>query len=266
MSDERQIEASVRHAEVAASAIVPWSPARPDEALMAREEPGEFVGAESMRAELWEKLLVFLFADGQPGCWECTAVRGLSLIRHCAPSLLTGRDLSAVAGIRSRAGGKVQQSFGLTEFLADDEGTRMVLRVVLGYLFPEGPEWLKEGCRRIYLLARAFQPQLVQITREVGERVKERDPQTGRMKLTIRHVPKLVEMSYEDMARVFGENTSKARARWSARAQRVIRKPIESNGGACHLAFGKSASTRAKYAARAKGNSNRRKGSVPGDQ
>lgn len=276
MSDERQIDAAVRHAE--ARAVLPWSEAAPDEALMAREEAGE--GEVLLRhAPTLVRLLGFLFADGVPECWENVAMRGLALMRHCAPSLLTGRDFSEVAEMRSRA--RTEPSFRLTEFIAEceeSESARAALRLELDFLFPvlpgAGRGWLKDGCRRVYLLARNYQPEFVRLTREVSERVKVRDQVTGKLKLELRHFPKSVEMSYEDLARVFGEPVTSAierrnaRARWSAVAQRVIRKPIEANGGTVHLQFGKSASARATYAAKARGNQNRKgkgEGRSPGN-
>ncbi len=279
MSDERQIDAAVRHVE--ARAVLPWSMAAPDEAMMAEEdraellaraeaeEAAEFAAVElrTVRAALWEQLLVFLFADGLPECWENVAMRGLSLMRHCVPSVLAGRDLSAVETIRR--GARVQPSFRLTGFVeaCESAAVRATLRGLLEYLFPgcPGPGWLAEGCRRTYLVARGYRPELVRITRTVSERVKVPDPaKPGRQRLEMRHFPKAVEMSYEDMARVFGEPVTSpierrnARARWSAIAQRVIRKPIEANGGTVHLQFGKSASARATYAEKAKGNKNRK--------
>ena len=259
MSDEAHIEAARRHAERAAP-LLPWCAAAPDEVLMAKEEAAE--GWKADRSDAWEKLLVFLFADGQPEQWENVAMRGLSVIRHCVPSLLTDRSLDEVPAIRKRA--TMQQGFRLTDFVeaCEDEDFREMLRGILDYLFPAGSDWLSAGCKRIYLIARGYQPWLVQIWKERSERVRLVETDGAgrpRVKYVARKFREQQEMSYEDLARIFGEKPEKARQRWSARAQRVIRMPIESAGGKVHLQFGRSATTREKCAERARGNQHRKK-------
>ncbi len=230
------MEAARRHAD--ACAILPWHPLQPDEALMAAEE--ESWESVDRRADLQESLMCYLFADGDPERWQNVALRGLAVIRHCAPSLLVGRSMREVERIRDAS--EVRQAGGLEEFLGvcrEEEGGE-VLRRIMGYFFPgTRREWLLEGTQRVYLLARAYQPHLV----TVGRR----------------------EMSYEDMARVFDGDPlatkgarGKARSRWSARAQRVLVLPIEEAGGTVKLQFGKSAGTREKYRAAATGNEHRK--------
>ena len=110
-------------------------------------------------------------------------------------------------------------------------------------MFPDNQkEWLKEGCRRLYLVARAYQPDLVRVGGKLA--------------------------GYEEFAEVFGEfngheptrkDRDRARSRWSARAQNVLRIPIQQAGARVPALFGKSSSVRGKYQQAARGNQNRRK-------
>lgn len=277
MSDERHIEAAFLHAD--GSAMLQWHGQAPDEAMMDREE-GEARNAredarEAMTARrlvIQKQLLVYLFADGQPRCWQNVALRSLAVMRRFTPGELCGRSFHEVEGIRHSA--QTQPSFPLEEFsrmTQDDEdpdgGEREeIIRRVLRYFFPrsraEGSDWLKEGCVRVFLIARNYHPELV----KVGEQ----------------------ELTYEELAWMFGElsfnphemretigklreknpalpltaeeiEAARARSRLSARAQKLIRLPIERAGGKVRMQFGKTSETRAKYAAAAKGNGNRRK-------
>lgn len=244
MSDEQHLEAARRHAD--GGVCLQWQPLQPDEALMALEE-GASYASMSGRAELQESLMCYLFGGGNPECWQDVALRGLAVIRHCVPSLLVGRSLREVEALREYV---TAQGFGglgeLLEAAQDEEGAE-VLRRLMEYFFPgQRRRWLLEGAQRVYLVARAFQPHLVTVY--------------GR------------EMSYEDLARIFeGGKLStprargQARSRWSARAQRVLRMPIEEAGGVVRLQFGKAASTREKYRAAAKGNAHR-KGKYKGEK
>jgi hypothetical protein len=240
MSDEARIEAAFRHADP--SARLQWHAAAPDEEVMAREEAREDVegGGPPRRAWLQELLLVFLFADRDPRRWPNVALRGLAILRHILPDVLVGRDLGEVEELQR--GARVRGGYGLEEFqeLAGEEDFRTMLEVMVKYFFPDGREWLKNGCRRVYLIARQYQPHLVTVK--------------GRV------------LSYEDFADIFSEGDmeceearDRARSRWSARAQNVIRHPIEAAGGRGALLFGKSATARARCAESARGNSNRRR-------
>ena len=259
-------EAAIRHADKAA--LLPWCPLDPCAALIAQEE-GDAEGEMDPHANVFDQLLAFLFADEHPECWPNVAMRALAIMRHCVPSLLTGRDLSEAADLRARA--NVQQCFRLTEFVEACESAafRGLLSTTLRYLFPDDRGWLAEGCRRTYLVARAYRPEYLAVWRAVPHQVKfaHRDEQgkVVRVERKRRETPEECEANYHDLARIFGEpaetkeDRKKARARWSARAQRVLRRTIEAAGGTMHLQFGKSASTRRKCAEKARGNQNRKK-------
>jgi hypothetical protein len=207
-----------------------WHALAPDEALMLAEDgPGEC----GRRAEIQEALLAFLFADGA-GDWRKVAVRAVRVLKDYAPSVAQGLAVAAEAF----------QGFGLRELreLVDDD--REIAAKLLGWFFQErGPSALRDGCQRVYLIAKAFQGQL--LTEEAGE------------------------MGFEEMARAFGELTgngggkqgARSRSRWSARAEKMIRKPMEAGTGcACGVdLFGKMSATREKYREAAVGNKNRRK-------
>ena len=167
MSDEAHIEAARRHAE--RPSVLPWAALAPDEQLMQLEEAGARPPAE--RADVWERVLVSLFADGEPERWENVALRALALIRHCVPSLLVDRKLDEAERVKARAG--TRQSYQMTEFLeaCEDEAFRDMLRAILDFLFPDGPEWIREGCKRLYLVARSYQPWLVEIWKTRRETV-----------------------------------------------------------------------------------------------
>lgn len=213
-----------------------WQGLAPDRDLEQREEREH---GSYRRAWIQEDLLVYLFADGNVARWEDVALRAVAVMRRFAPGLLPGRKFHELDGLRERSG--LQAAFSMEKFdeLTACEERQRLLETLLGYLFPPGSRWLKRGTRRVYLLARTFQPLLL---RRYGE-----------------------ELCYEKLEEIFEGKPllteierDRARSRWSARAQKLIRKPIEANGGRIHLQFGKSATARAKSSASAKGNKNRR--------
>jgi hypothetical protein len=248
MSDELHVQLAYRHAEE--SALLPWASPSPDEELMAKEEAGDEV---PRRAWLQEVLLAFLFADGKPEVWENVALRAFAVFRYCFPGLLAKRCLNEVEGLERRA--KLKGAFSMEELvrLSNEEEWREVLERILDFLYPARSQWLFKGTQRVYLLAREYQPGLLAV-----ERVVEVN---GRI------VPRKVDMCYEVMAEIFEgeelngpEGRDRARSRWSARAQVLLRKPIEEAGGVSRLHFGKSLEARLKMAMKAKGNANRKGG------
>lgn len=214
-----------------------WQGLAPDEEL-ARREGGE-EHAEFRRAWIQEDLLVYLFADGNVGRWEDVALRVVAVMRRFTPGLLVGRKFHELDGMRERS--EIQSAFPLEKFaeLTECDERERLLTGLLGYLYPAGTRWLKRGTRRVYLLARTFQPMLLR--------------RHGR------------ELSYERLEEIFEgvrltteKDRDRARSRWSARVQNLIRRPVEENGGRIALQFGKSATVRMKYAQAAKGNGNRK--------
>lgn len=214
-----------------------WQGLAPDLDLEQREE-GEH--GSYRRAWIQEDLLVYLFADGNVARWEDVALRAVAVMRRYTPGLLPGRKFGELEGMMERSG--LQAKFTMEKFdeLTVCEERGLLLEKLLGYLFPPGTRWLKRGTRRVYLLARTFQPLLLrQHGKELGyERLEE---------------------IFEGRALLTELERDRARSRWSARAQKLIRIPVEANGGRIALQFGKSATARAKSAASAKGNTNRKK-------
>ena len=229
------MQAALRHAEH--TALLPWQATAPDESLMAKEDG---ISPHSMRALLVEALFTYLFADSGGRQWEKVAVRVLVLMREFLPGLLVGRDMAEVAALKRAV--MDSERYHFTEFveLARYEGWRHALEGVLGYLFPARRGWLFKGTRRTYLLARAFQPWLVKVDGK--------------------------ELTYEEMAEIFEgaamhghKARARARSRWSARVQALLRKPIEQSGGVVRLQFGKSSTAREAMTRSAQGNHNRKK-------
>ena len=218
----------------------PWGGVRPDEALERKEEGMADAGEEgTLRAWIQEDLLVYLFADGDASRWQDVALRALAVMRRYCPALLAGRKFREVDGLRQRGG--MQAGFPMEKFdeLTACDEREALLRGLLGYLFPNGRRWLKRGTMRVYLLARTFQPQL--LSTHGSEPGYER-----------------LEEIFEGRKLTSKKERDRARSRWSARAQKLIRQPVEANGGRIALQFGKSATARANYAAAAAGNGNRR--------
>jgi hypothetical protein len=192
------------------------------------------------RAWIQEDLLCYLFADGDAERWQDVALRALAVMRRFCPALLVGRKFGEVDGLRKSGGG--QAGFPMEKFaeLTECEEREVLLTVLLGYLFPAGKKWLKRGTMRVYMLARTFQPLLL--------RSHGIDPGYERL-----------EEIFQGRVLATRKERDRARSRWSARVQKLIRQPVEANGGRIALQFGRSATARAKYTAAAMGNGNRRK-------
>jgi hypothetical protein len=229
------------------AAVGPWGARQlaPDEELMAREDGGE--GREVSREFLVEQVLAFLFAGGDARDWQGVARRGLALLRHFAPAVLQGRDVSEVE--RFGRGSAVEGGFGLGDLLAgleEGEEWQRRLRGLLEHLFPPGRDWLVKGTKRVFCVAKAYRPELVSV---VEPNARREGTELGRR-----------ELSFEALARVFGEKPQGARARWSALADRVVKAPVRAVGGHPTAQFSKSEEARGKMRRSAMGNQNRRRG------
>ena len=238
MSDEIHMESAWRHRDM--TLREQWHGPQPDEALMAAEDLTGYLDLPA-RVALMDRLMVYLFASGALECWESVALRAHAVMVHCAPHLLVGRSRGEIPRLVVTVGSR-ESAEGLraaTELVRSEKKGAAVLARLIDFIFPgTGRQWLFRGTQRAYLLARTWQPWLVS--------------QDGK------------ELSYEDLARIFEGDAlatpkarNKARSRWSARAQEVLRKPIEQAGGTVRLQFGKSAGARAKMQQSAKGNQNR---------
>lgn len=238
MSDEAHMESALfRYADH--TALQPWQAPAPDEVLMAKEEPCE---EPLRRAWLQELILSFLFADGAPERWENVAMRALAIFRHCLIHQVIGRNMAEVEALRARS--EIKHEFTLVHFirLSQQDDWREILEGIMGYFFPPGRRWLYRGCIRVYLVAKTYQPTLLVRADVEG---------------SARH-----GLSFQELAKIFEPEkmSMSARARWSARAEVLIRQPIEAAGGRSGLSFSKSASAREKMAASARGNRNRNGG------
>ncbi len=243
MNDETHLQAAMKHHEEAA--FLPWQALAPDEEMM-RKEDGEGKGG-TRRAWLAEELMVYLFGDKEPERWENVAMRALAVFWHCLPGLLVGRDMSELDRVKRVA--VIRRGFNLEEFvrLSADEDWRETLKGIMNFLFPPRRGWMKKGTQRAYVMARAYQPVLLMREKMVnGKRVR-------------------VEMTHEGMEETFEgpleteKDRGRARAKWSALTQVVLRHPVEAAGGVAHVRFGKSASARAAMAESARRTCNRRK-------
>lgn len=257
MSDEAHMEAASRRGDP--TVVRQWHSLPPDECMMAKEE-GAHLGDQ--RAIMQELLFVYLFVDGMPAVWQNVALRALAVLRHFTPGLLRGRAFDEVAAIQAQADPRRGFVFADLVGLVEADSEQYLLRM-LRYFFPDGKDWLKEGCMRVYLIARNYQPWLVTVGTEALS-FEELSWVFGEIDFNPREVRvrmhKLRKVEGQDIPKTIEENEmDRARSRWSARAQNLIRKPIEKAGGRIHLQFGKSAETRGKYADAARGNQNRKK-------
>lgn len=244
MSDEIHMESAWRHRDM--TATEQWHGPQPDEELMAAEE-GESESVRRAGEYYWllEALLVYLFANSNARQWQGVAVRASYIIRRCAIWMLrdevSQRELEQLKREVDR-----WDSFGTDDFLnlCDDDDFREALAKILEFLYPPKKRRLFMGTKRVYLVARGFCPGLVKVDGK--------------------------ELTYEDLAAIFeGEplTTTKARnrarSRWSARVQEVLRKPVEAAGGKVRVQFSKSPLARERMAQSAKGNRNRRRSVEP---
>jgi hypothetical protein len=245
MSDPHKLEFSLRHIDQAAVQSWAISQATPAEELMRKgEENSEPPGF----AWVFRLVLVYCFSDAQGGGWELPFWRAMRIQRSFFPWDMQGKH--QLARKEMCLG---QPVFSLHEFerLMEDDEDSAALRKVMRYLLAGGKVgWDKEAAKRLFLMAKAWLPQVMC------------DEQLSRDK--VRWV--LQEMSYEDLAVVFGEmpadadakTRGRARARWCALKSRLIEAPVRATGKRIDVHFSKSATTREKYRAAQMGNQNRK--------
>lgn len=224
----------------------------PLDELMAREdaEDPDFQAAEPVSfSRMFRLVLVFCFSDAQAGGWEMPVWRALSIMRELLAGGMPATEMRRVA-IYSET---VFSLPALAEMLEEEPCAQTYLRKVMRYLLPfKGKGWERETGKRLFLLAKAFLPQLASSEELSRDKVR-----------WVAH-----ELSYEQLAIVFGElaegagkkDRGRARARWHAAVQREIVKPVAAAGEEIHLHFSKSAATREKYRAAQMGNGNRKGG------
>lgn len=245
MSDPQKLEFSVRHIDPAALQSWAVCQATPAEELMRKEEPEE----EPLSfAGMFRLVLVFCFSDAQAGGWHAPVARASAILREFFPSQ------NWLQGPLPRQGVPGKPVFGLDKFdelMSEERAAGAYLLRVIRYLLPCTTEsGLKESAKRTFLLAKAWLP------REMSEVQLSRDK--------VRWV--VHEMSYEDLAVVFGEMAAdadaktrgRARARWCALKSRLIEAPVRKAGERIEVHFSKSATTREKYRAAQMGNQNRK--------
>jgi len=245
MSDPRKLEHAARHFDPAA--VQAWAVCQPTpaEEMMRKEEPSE---EPVVSPRLFVMLLVYCFADLDPGSWEVPAARALSTMRRLVPELLQRRDATRARELLTRD--FACRAFPMEELRPVDEEELECFARIMDYIFPTQGDWVKEGARRLFLLAKAYTP------REVSETVLSRDQ--------VRFV--VHEMSFEALGVVFGDmpagadkqSRGRVRARWCALKTRLIEKPVLAVGGRITCHFSKSATTREKYRLAQMGNQNRK--------
>jgi hypothetical protein len=183
----------------------------PVELLMEREE-GTVMPVE-MGRNGWMicAVLELVFADERPMDWRYAARRGLILLRAFAPGSMAGRPMELVRELEEL---ELPGTFppGTLEELGMDGEMKEVLRAFLMWIYrPQGRQWVKEGTRVLYVLARGFHAQSLKKL-VPGKTVRKR--WVGE---------RLEDMTYHDFAIAFGEKASKAaRARWCWRGKQIL--------------------------------------------
>ncbi len=236
---------AARHHDPAAVPAWAVGQVTPLDELMAKEEEGQ---AEPMSfSRMFRLVLVFCFSDAQAGGWELPVWRAVAIMRDFFAGDLVRPAIRPVETF-------CQPVFGLAavaEMLQEEPCATLYLRRVMRYLLPfKGKGWEKEAGKRLFILAKAFLPQLASSEELSRDKVR-----------WVVH-----ELSYEQLAVIFGEMPEQAcrlergrsRARWHAAVKREIVKPVEAAGEEIHLHFSKSAATREKYRQAQMGNTNRR--------
>jgi len=245
MSDPNRLEFAVRHIDQAAVQSWAVSQATPAEELMRK---GEMDGEPPEFAWVFRLVLVFCFSDAQGGGWELPFWRAMRIQRSFFPW-----DMQGKRQLERKEMWLGQPAFSMHEFerLMEDEEDAVALRRVMRFLLAGSKAgWEKEASKRLFLLAKAWLPQVM------CEEQLSRDK--------VRWV--LHELSYEDLAVVFGEmpavadakTRGRARARWCALKSRLIEAPVRKTGKRIEVHFSKSATTREKYRAAQMGNQNRK--------
>ena len=255
MSDEIHMESAWRHRDQTAREV--WHGKSPDEAMMEAEE-WEGDDAEPVdEARLMERLMVYLFSGEELARWENVALRAWAVLVSFAPHVVARRSREELGSLQAGQGVNREDCLrGLLGIYGVNAPGREAMVKLLLFIFPgEGRRWLLRGTQRAYLLARAYQPGLVSEWYE-----DPRSPDAER---------RWKEVTFERLAEIFDgqplltdTERDRARSRWSARADVVLRRPIESAGGCSGVHFSKSATSREKMRASARGNKNRQGGNA----
>jgi hypothetical protein len=212
----------------------------PVEELMELEEGVEMPVELSKNGWMIGMVLEMVFADEQPMDWRYAGRRGLILLRAFAPGVLSGRPQEQVRELEGLA---LPGNFppGTLEELVMDAESREVLRKFLMWVYPTpaGRQWVKEGTRALYVLARGFHAhslkKLVPGKTVRGKWVEER----------------MEDMTYHDFAIAFGEKAGKgARARWCWRGKQILPATV-------HVPFQKGRQMVEMSRQRARGNKHR---------
>lgn len=231
MSDEAHIETAFRHRD--RSRVEQWHGMAPDEEAMAHEE-GDGNDADEFAFQ-FNAFLSYCFADARPAEWEAVAARALAIIRQECPEMVAQWPRVTVA-----TGAVMWDVDGYAKISQAFRDRKDLFRRVLAHFFKEQREWLKCGVQNMYLVARHYRPRLV-------TNFDARDLTFTQLAVIFGEVPENATRKEQD----------RARARWSAKAQGLIRKPLERVGDAVPSLFGKSATVREKYRKAQQGNRNR---------
>lgn len=238
---------AARHHDPAAVPAWAVGQVTPLDELMAKEEADDGHEEPVSFSRMFRLVLVFCFSDAQSGGWELPVWRAVAIMRDFFAGDLVRPAIRPVETF-------CQPVFGLGAFaqmIEEEPCAEMYLRRVMRYLLPfKGNGWERETGKRLFLLAKAFLPQVASSEELSRDKVR-----------WVVH-----EFSYEQLAVIFGEmgegctprERGRSRARWAAAVKREIVRPVEEAGEEIHLHFSKSAATREKYRQAQMGNRNRK--------
>lgn len=251
--EELNLDLVARHRGLDTAAS-PWNIPDPRECAMIAEEG---MSEDEERTEALDLFLSYCFADAEPAEWRLVACRAHAAIATLWPHTIAMRSQHEI--LDARTGARAVHGFPLGDLVRRFEVMEVLgeFDQVIAFFFPDSRAWLLTGTQHLYLVARLYAPGLV--TRWKGD------------------------LTFEQMAGVFGEiplppegedreawippgwdreawhtARDRARSRWSARAQNLITRKIESVGASRPQMFGKGATVAGKYRQAALGNSNRR--------
>lgn len=248
---DHQIDRNGRLADPALP--LPWRSLDPLAIVMESEDNPP---PSQVRADVQSIVFCYCFADARAEDWQTVAVRAHALLATLWPAVIAGRSRHELAAISGHA--RTTSGFPLADVVSRfspecfDDYAR-----VMEYYFPDGRHWLFTGTQNLYLIARLYQPGLV--TRWARDLPYE---QLAQIFGELPHGPaglgtewQPADMTSEDWRKLCGA----ARSRWSARAQSLIARKIQSHGGRRPGMFGKCGEVAEKYRQAAMGNQNRRK-------
>jgi hypothetical protein len=232
----------------------PWP--MPDEILMALED-GE---CDDEDFDLFREMaffqmafLIYCFADKVPEDWRAVAKRAWAFLIAAWPAEFFHRPLAEVSSFTLGTG--PVSSYPLASLLEHLEPVRGPFLRIAKEWFPDRTHWLRRGACHLYLLARHFQPDLL----------NSRDLPYEMLAGIFEEIPMPPPGAPESWcpagisAKEWGILKDRARSRWSARAQGLLVRPLEDVGSQAPALFGmKTSRVRDLYAAAAVGNSNRR--------